>query len=257
MGLAFSELGAGGETIIILHGLFGSRRNWAAIARKLAVNNRVLTLDLPNHGASSWTGSMSYELLSESISDFIVEHELKDATVLGHSMGGKVAMTLALTQPDLIKRLIVADIAPVEYHHDNFSVITALESVDLKSIKTRSDADKHLMEKISEPMMRLFLLQNLVHSEDQYKWRINIPVIKKGLPSLHGFPSFSENIFFNGPTLFLAGARSDFIEPNHHKNIAHLFPKSSIINIAGAGHWIHADNPEAFINSVVQFISSS
>ena len=257
MRLAFSELGAGGETIIILHGLFGSSRNWAAIARKLSVNNRVLTLDLPNHGASSWTGSMSYELLSESISDFIVEHELKDATVLGHSMGGKVAMTLALTQPDLIKRLIVADIAPVEYNHDNLSVVTALEDVDLKSIKMRNDADKHLMRKISEPMMRSFLLQNLVYSDAQYKWRINIPVIKKSLPSLHGFPSFSENIFFNGPTMFLAGARSDFIEPNHHKNITHLFPKSSIFNIAGAGHWLHADNPEAFVDAVFQFIRSS
>ncbi len=257
MRLAYSELGAGGETIIVLHGLFGSSRNWLAIARKLSVNNRVLTLDLPNHGASSWTDSVSYESLSRSILDFMVEYGLETATVLGHSMGGKVAMTMALTQPELIKRLIVADIAPVEYKHDNLSVITALEGVDLKSIKTRNDADKHLMKKIPEPMVRSFLLQNLVYSEDQYKWRINIPVIKKSLPSLHGFPFFSENIFFNGPTMFLAGARSDFIEPNHHKNITHLFPKSSIVNIAGAGHWLHADNPEAFVDAVFQFIRSS
>ena len=257
MRLAFSEIGAGGETIIILHGLFGSGKNWAKVARKLSVNNRVLTLDLPNHGASSWTDSVSYELLSKIILEFMVEHDVEGATVLGHSIGGKIAMTMALTQPELIKRLIVADIAPVEYNRDSLPVITALENVDLTSIKTRNAADKYLMKHIPEQMLRSFLLQNLVYSDNKYKWRINIPVIKKGLPNLHGFPSFSENVFFKGPTLFLAGTRSDFIEPNHHTTIKHLFPESSIINIADAGHWLHADNPEAFIDTVFQFISSS
>jgi pimeloyl-ACP methyl ester carboxylesterase len=256
MRLKFSEFGAGGEVIIILHGLFGSSRNWTSIARKLSVNNRVLTLDLPNHGASSWTDSVSYELLSKLISEFMVEHDLEGATVLGHSMGGKIAMTMALTQPELIKRLIVADIAPVEYNHDNLSVITALEDVDLSSIKTRNEVDKQLTKKIPEQTMRSFLLQNLVYSENKYKWRINIPVIKKSLPRLRGFPSFKENIFFNGPTLFLAATRSNFIEADHHRTINHLFPKSSIINIADAGHWLHADNAKAFLGSVFQFISS-
>ena len=257
MRLAFSELGAGGETILMLHGLFGSRGNWTTIAKELSISNRVLTLDLPNHGASGWTNSVSYELLSKLILDFMSEHDLRDVTVLGHSMGGKIAMTMALSQSELIKRIIVADIAPVEYNHDNLAIITALEEMDLSSIRIRNDADKYLMRKIPEKMTRSFLLQNLVRSGNNYKWRINIPVIKKGLPSLHGFPYFSENVFFDGSTLFLAGAESDFIEPHHYSTINCLFPKSSIINIAGAGHWLHADAPEAFINRIFQFISSS
>ena len=254
MKLAFSDLGAGGEPVVILHGLFGSSRNWAAIARKLSVTNRILTLDLPNHGASSWTDFVSYESLSQIISEFIVEHDLKGATVLGHSMGGKIAMTMALTEPELISRLIIADIAPVEYNHDNLSIIAALESINLSSVRSRSDADKLLMEKIPEQILRSFLLQNLVRNENQYEWRINIPVLKAGLPNLHGFPSFSEKFFFAGPTLFLAGARSDFIEPNHHQEITRLFPKSSVIKIANAGHWLHADNPEVFLQSVMRFM---
>ena len=165
MRLAYSDLGTLGEPIVILHGLFGSRSNWAAIAKKLSVNNRVLMLDLPNHGASSWTDSINYEQLSNIISEFLVEHDLKGATILGHSMGGKVAMTMALKQPELIGRLIVADIAPVNYNHDNLSIITALEDVDLNLIKTRSDADKQLIKSIPEKMVRSFLLQNLVHGQ--------------------------------------------------------------------------------------------
>jgi len=184
----------------------------------------------------------------------MVENDLKGATVLGHSMGGKIAMTIALTEPELIGRLIIADIAPVKYNHDNLSIIVALESINLSSVTSRSDADKLLMEKIPEQILRSFLLQNLVRSENQYEWRINISVLKAGLPNLHGFPAFSEKVFFAGPTLFLAGARSDFIEPNHHQEITRLFPKSSVIKIANAGHWLHADNPEVFLQSVMRFM---
>ena len=135
MKLEFRELGAG-EPIVILHGLFGSSRNWMSIARELSVANHIFTLDLPNHGESSWMEEMSYEGLSSIIAEFLVKNDLKGATVLGHSMGGKVAMTMALTEPELIGRLIVVDIAPVEYDHDNLSIINALESIKLTLVKT-------------------------------------------------------------------------------------------------------------------------
>jgi pimeloyl-ACP methyl ester carboxylesterase len=257
MRLAYSDLGTLGEPIVILHGLFGSSRNWAAIAKKFSVSHRVFMLDLPIHGASVWTDTIDYEQMYNIISEFLVEHDLKGATILGHSMGGKVAMTLALKQPELIGRLIVADIAPVKYNHDNLSIITALEDVDLNLIKIRSDADKQLIKSIPEQMMRSFLLQNLVHGEYHYEWRINIPVLKKSLSTLQAFPSFSKNVLFDGPTLFLAGIRSDFIEQKHHKRIANFFPGSSIVEIADAGHWLHADNPNDFISSVTHFVSST
>ncbi|MEE3000583.1 MAG: alpha/beta fold hydrolase [Pseudomonadota bacterium] len=253
MNLASRELGDG-EPIVILHGLFGSNRNWMSIARKLSATNRVLALDLPNHGESSWSDSMSYDFLSEIISNFIVEHDLKGATVLGHSMGGKIAMTLALTEPELIDRLIIADIAPVNYTHDNLSIITALESLDLALVKNRGDADIELREKIPDREMRAFLLQNLVYNDKRYEWRINMPVIKAYLADLEGFPSFSEQVFFEGPTLFLSGVDSDFIEPDHHKIISRLFPESSIVNIENAGHWLHVDNSKSFLQCVLRFI---
>ncbi len=252
--LVYDDLGGEDRPIIILHGLFGFRRNWLRIARKLSVTNRVLALDLPNHGESSWTDVMSYGFLSEIISKFIVEHDLKGATVLGHSMGGKIAMTLALTEPELIGRLIIADIAPVNYTHDNLSIITALESLDLALVKNRGDADTKLREKIPHKEIRAFLLQNLVYNDKRYEWRINMPVIKAYLADLQGFPSFSEQVFFEGPTLFLSGVDSDFIEPDHHKIISRLFPVSSIINIENAGHWLHVDNSKSFLRCVLRFI---
>lgn len=254
--LAYDDLGGDGRPIIILHGLFGSRRNWLRMARTLSTTNRVLALDLPNHGGSNWADIMSYGFLSEIIAKFIVEHDLKGATVLGHSMGGKIAMTLALTEPELIGRLIIADIAPVNYIHDNLSIITALESLDLTLLKNRGDADVELREKIPHRAKRAFLLQNLVYNEKRYQWRINIPVIKAGLADLQGFPSFSEQVFFDGPTLFLAGVDSDFIEPDHHKIIMRLFPESSIVNIENAGHWLHVDNSKSFLQCVLRFIES-
>jgi len=253
--LAFTEIGEG-EPLVILHGLFGSSRNWASIARSLSDTYRVLTVDLPNHGASDWTDTVSYEGLAQATADFLIEQNLQRAAVLGHSMGGKTAMTLALTQPALIGRLIVADIAPVPYDHDNLAVISALDAVDLSRVKARDDAEVQLAKNISDRMMRAFLMQNLVRNGDHYEWRINIAGLKAGLPNLHGFPAVPEGVHFEGPALFIAGGESDYIEPDHHEEIYRLFPKSSVIDLTNAGHWLHADNPEAFVQTVRDFLAS-
>ena len=253
--LTSRETGAG-EPIVILHGLFGSARNWQSIAQKLSISNHVFTIDLPNHGSSGWTNCMSYGNLSRIISKFIVENNIEGATVLGHSLGGKLAMVIALTKPALVGRLIVADIAPVKYDHDNLSVVKALECVDLSLVKTRGDADWYLKKNIRQQAMRSFLLQNLVSDGDRYKWRINITAIKANLHKIQGFPSFTDDTFYNGPTLFVAAANSEFIHPTHDYKIKRFFPNSSLVKIANAGHWIHADNPEAFLSSITGFIRS-
>ncbi len=253
--LTSRQTGAG-EPIVILHGLFGSARNWQSIAQKLSISNHIFTIDLPNHGSSGWTNCMSYDNLSRIISKFIVENNIEGATVLGHSLGGKLAMVITLTKPELVGRLIVVDIAPVKYDHDNLSVVKALECVDLSLVKTRGDADWYLKKNIRQQAMRSFLLQNLVSDGDGYKWRINIPAIKANLYKIGGFPSFADDIFYNGPTLFVAGANSEFIHPTHDYKIKRFFPNSSLVKIANAGHWIHADNPEAFLSSITGFIRS-
>ena len=257
--LAFTDTGdsvAQGEPLIILHGLFGSSRNWASIAKLLSNQRRVLTVDLPNHGASYWTEMVSYEKMAEATAGFIVEKNLQGSALFGHSMGGKTAMTLALTKPDLIGKLIIADIAPVSYDHDNLAVISALCSVDLNAVKTRNDAEALLAETIPDRMMRGFLLQNLVRNGDHYEWRINLAGLKEGLPNLHGFTAYPDEVRFEGPSLFVAGTESDYIELEHHEEINRLFPNASLVDIANAGHWLHADNPGAFVLAVREFLAA-
>ncbi|MBT3989952.1 MAG: alpha/beta fold hydrolase [Rhodospirillaceae bacterium] len=258
MTLAFTDTGNGdgnGETLVILHGLFGSGRNWASIARALSDTYRVLTVDLPNHGASSWTETITYEGLAQATANFLTEQGLQGAALLGHSMGGKTAMTMALKRPELISSLIVADIAPVPYDHDNLAVISALDAVDLTTVKVRDDAEAQLAEHISDRMMRAFLLQNLVRDGDHYEWRINLAGLKAGLPNLHGFPVIPEEVRFEKPAIFIAGAESDYVEPDHHEEIDRLFPNSSVVDLTNAGHWLHADNPEAFVQTVRGFLA--
>ena len=253
MTLAFTEIGEG-EPIVILHGLFGSGRNWASIAKALADTYRVITVDLPNHGASEWTERVTYQGLAEATANFLTQHDLQGCTLLGHSMGCKTAMTLALSQGELISRLIVADIAPVPYDHDNLAVIEALAAVDLASVKSRNEAEAQMAVHISDRMLRAFLLQNLRREGDGYQWRINLEGLKASLPDLHGFPEFDTT--FEKPAVFIAGAESDFVEPEHHAEIDRLFPNSSVVDLTYAGHWLHADNPKAFIQAVVQFLNA-
>lgn len=253
MTLAFTEIGAG-EPLVILHGLFGSGRNWASVGKALADTYLVITVDLPNHGASDWTYTVTYEGLAEATANFLTQHDLQGCTLLGHSMGGKTAMTLALSQSELIGGLIVADIAPVPYDHDNLAVIEALAAVDLSGVKSRDDAEVQMAEKISDRMLRAFLLQNLRREGDGFIWQINLAGLKASINDLHGFPEFDTT--FDKPAIFIAGAESDFVEPAHHEEIDRLFPNSSVVDLPHAGHWLHADNPKAFVQAVREFLNA-
>lgn len=237
--------------LLILHGLFGSATNWRSIARQLSVQQSVYTLDLRNHGASFWDDTMNYPALAEDVARFIAQHELGSVHLIGHSMGGKTAMTLALTRPELVARLVVVDIAPVAYAHTHAPFIDALLQLDLNKLSNRSEADQLLREAIPEDGVRLFLLQNLVQQDGAFRWRINLPVLRAAMPALIGFPDLTAQ--YAGPALFLYGENSDYVLPRHTATIRRYFPNAQLQAVAGAGHWLHAEQPALMIATAQQF----
>ena len=254
MKLAFTEYGEG-RPLVILHGLFGSGRNWAGIAKKLAPSWRVLTVDLRNHGASPWDAAMTYSEMAQDVLDLIEAEALEQPVLLGHSMGGKAAMVAALTDPDAIGALIVADIAPVSYDHSNEPYVDAMRSIDLTTVKRRGDADAALAKVVPEPGLRGFLLHNLVLEGEGPRWRLNLDVIGASIPSLTGFPDPVAGAAYPGPSLFVAGEKSDYVRSDHHVVIRDLFPAASIQSIPGAGHWLHAEKPAEFLDLVTDFLT--
>ena len=243
-----------GPPLLILHGLFGSARNWSSFARSLAETHRVYALDLRNHGSSPWSSAMSYREMAEDVRDFMARHGLSGAAVLGHSMGGKTAMVLALHHGDAVGALCVVDIAPVPYGHTHLPFIAAMQAVDLSGVTRRSQVNEHLKSSIEDPMLRNFLLQNLVLTAGALAWRINLAALAANMDALIGFPTEIEGQSYGGPALFAAGAKSDYLLPDHHGTIRRLFPAAEIHVIPDAGHWVHAEQPEALRARVVAFL---
>ncbi len=253
MKLASTEFGDG-PALIILHGLFGSARNWSTIARHLASSHRVIALDLRNHGDSPWAGTMTYAEMAEDVAEFIAASGLDRPSVLGHSMGGKVAMTLALGRHVALGKLVVVDIAPVPYDGGFGDYVEAMSAVDLRSVDRRADADAALAGTVDDPALRAFLLQNLIARDGSYVWRINLPAIGAGLPGLSDFSLTDPASAFAGAALFIAGGRSRYVAAGHHATIRRLFPGAEISVLDGAGHWPHAEQPEKFIALVAPFL---
>ncbi|MCP1673325.1 pimeloyl-ACP methyl ester carboxylesterase [Natronocella acetinitrilica] len=250
--LHYREQGSG-TPLLILHGLFGSSANWGRLATRLAEDYRVIVADLRNHGRSPHDADMSYPDLAADVDALMDRLDVSSATVLGHSMGGKTAMTLALQQPDRIERLIIADIAPVPYHGDSHEgLIDALSGLDLASIGSRRDAFDALEPAIPEAGVRQFLLTNLEQGPDGWSWRVPLQYLRDNLAVVRDFPDFTSS--FGQPTLFLHGGDSDYVLPEHHSAIRKLFPKSTIVGLKGCGHWLHVDDPDGFHAAVKQFL---
>jgi pimeloyl-ACP methyl ester carboxylesterase len=243
-----------GPPVLILHGLFGSARNWSSFAKSLAETRRVYALDLRNHGNSPWSSAMSYREMAEDVRDFMARHGLAGAAILGHSMGGKTAMVLALHHGEVVGALCVVDIAPVPYSHTHLPFIAAMQAVDLSGATRRSQANEQLKSSIEDPMLRNFLLQNLVLTEGALAWRINLAALAANMDALIGFPTETEGQSYNGPTLFAAGGKSDYVRPDHHEAIIRLFPAVEIHVIPDAGHWVHAEQPAALCARVGTFL---
>lgn len=242
--LAFEESGDG-PAVVILHGLFGSSRNWRSVARALAATHRVLCVDLRNHGLSPWDASMSYPEMADDVRELIHAQGLEDPTVIGHSMGGKAALVLALETPDLLERLIVVDIAPVSYA-DRFSkYVEAMRSVDTHSLKKRIDAMRALSERIQDADVVGFLMQNLVPRDGHFDWRVNLTAIGASIPTLSGFPNIALAKCRTATTL-IRGSMSDYVQETDVSAFRAAFPNLDVVDVDGAGHWVHADRPVQF-----------
>jgi len=249
-----------GPPIVVLHGLLGAARNWMAIAKRLGQDHAVHALDLRNHGRSPWIDGMTYRAMAADVARYIDAAGLDRPTVVGHSMGGKAAMALALAAPDRVGRLVVADIAPVAYERGRRSgfidYIEAMAALDLGSIARRADADAALAEAIPETPVRSFLLQNLVPEGESFRWRCNLDALAAGMADILGFPEGLLDAAYERPTLFLTGADSNYVTAAHRPLIRRLFPSARFVSLKGAGHWLHADQPRPFMEAVRGFIAA-
>ena len=251
--LAISHFGDPSDLppILIAHGLFGSARNWNVIAKRMSETRQVISVDMRNHGQSPWANSHEYADLAADLAE-VIGTLGGQADIVGHSMGGKASMALALLHPEQVRRLIVADIAPVPYGHTQVQLIHAMQALDLSKIETRRDADEALQTTVPEGGVRAFLLQSL--DVKRRAWRLNLDVLETFMPKIIGWPKIAGQ--FDGPTLFLSGAASDYVRPEHRDPIRALFPAARFAKIPGAGHWLHADKPREFEATVAAYLNA-
>lgn len=241
--------------LLIAHGLYGSARNWGVIARRLADTRDVVAVDMRNHGESPRHTAHGYPEMAADLAGVIHALGRGPVDLLGHSMGGKAAMHLALTEGALLRRLVVADIAPVAYTHDQTRHVDAMRALDLTGLATRGEADRRLSVTIPDPALRAFFLQSLdLKSPGGPRWRLNLDVLAAEMPRIVGWPGTQGA--FDGPALFLTGAESRYVLPEHRDTIRALFPKARFAKLPGAGHWLHADRPREFEETVRVFLTA-
>ncbi len=243
MKLATSIVGEG-PPLVVAHGLFGSGRNWGVIAKRLSDERKVITVDMRNHGDSPWSDDSSYAAMAADLAD-AAPHPFD---ICGHSMGGKAAMTLALTKPEAVSRLIVVDIAPVAYGHSQIELIEAMRRVEVNSATRRSEVEID----VDDPGVRAFLLQSLDLSER--RWRLNLDVLAAQMDDLVGWAELDGR--FNGPALFLRGGASDYVTDAGVEKIMQLFPAAEVETIEGAGHWLHAERPRDVEAAIRRFLQA-
>ena len=255
MKLYYKSYGAG-DPIVILHGMFGLGDNWRTIARLMEAEYQCILVDLRNHGRSPHDDVMNYEVMADDVLELMGDLDLDDAVLLGHSMGGKVAMQFALTYPEMTEKLIVVDIAPKQYpsHHDN--VIDAIEAIHPDLLKTRDEAETILRSYLGNDESTVqFIMKNLSRKpENGFEWKPNMPVIiaaydqlMQGVTGMHPYL---------GPVVFIKGEHSDYVTEKDMPVILQIFPSASLVSIPGTGHWVHADSPNLFTQTVVSFLKS-
>jgi esterase len=243
--------GPEGVPLVIAHGLFGSAKNWGAVAKRLSAGRRVVAVDMRDHGDSPWDPDHSYPALAADLAAVVGEFG-GQADVLGHSMGGKAAMVFALAQPDAVRRLVVADIAPVAYGHTQMGFVEAMRGLDLAGIRRRSEADRALAYAVPDRGVRAFLLQSLAIEPEGARWKLNLDVLGAEMERIMGFPEVAAR--YDGPALFLRGETSDYVRDAHEPTMRRLFPQAELETLEGAGHWLHAEAPEAFAAVVSEFL---
>jgi pimeloyl-ACP methyl ester carboxylesterase len=255
MQLHYQSLGQG-QPLVLLHGLFGSGDNWGTVAKHFSQHYQVISVDLRNHGRSPHSDSQSYADMADDLLELCDALGLDNIHLLGHSMGGKVALQFATQHPDRVKKLIVVDMAPRAYADAHTHLINAMLAVDLSTLQSRSEVDKVLSSKIPEAMVRQFLLMNLVKSEtNQSKanlaWRINLPALKANYPNLSA--AVCEHARYEKPCLFIRGEHSDYVQDHDIAEIKAVFTQAQFVDLP-TGHWVHAEQPQAFITTIEKFL---
>jgi len=248
--LHVNEAGAG-LPVVFLHGLFGMARNFGSAQRTLATRFRILALDMRNHGASPHQAGMAYPDLAADVRETMLAHGIEHAAIVGHSMGGKTAMALALQWPEMVSRLLVSDIAPVVYTHGNDQIAAAMQAIPLRPDLTRQEADRLLQDAVPAPEVRAFLLQNLRFGAEP-AWRIGLDEIAAAVPDLEGWVDLPGP--YPGPSLFVTGANSRYVRVEDRPAIKALFPTARFVAVKNAGHWVHADNPAGFQSVLEAFL---
>jgi pimeloyl-ACP methyl ester carboxylesterase len=267
--LASRTVGDAGPRVVFVHGLFGQGRNWTTIAKGLADRHRVTLIDLPNHGHSPWTDRVDYLDMAEKLAAELAALG-EPATLVGHSMGGKVAMQLALRDPELLRALVVVDVAPSDYPEAGARTddpdeeatpfagyIAAMRALDLEGLQSRDEADEALRAAVPSRMVRSFLLQSLVRDGAAgWRWRLNLAALARDLGHLRSFPEPPPGARFDGPVLWVAGANSTYILPEDRARMDELFPSTRLVKIKNAGHWVHSEQPEVFLETVRRFLDA-
>lgn len=251
MNLFFREMGEG-QPLIILHGLFGSSDNWLTIGKTLSESYKVYLLDQRNHGQSPHSDEFNYSAMALDLENFISDHKIDNPIIIGHSMGGKTAMQYAVNNPHGWMKLIVVDIAPKPYpvHHD--SILKGLQSLDLANLSSRNEADKLLSKYVPEIGVRQFLLKNLSRDSDGFTWKINLPVISQNIEIIG--EGLNGRLEETKPVLFINGAKSNYIKSSDIDLIESSFPGAVVDTIENAGHWVHAERTEEFMNILNAFL---
>jgi pimeloyl-ACP methyl ester carboxylesterase len=258
-GLSTTQLGATGPRVVFLHGLFGQGKNWNTIAKALSESARVTLVDLPNHGESAWTDHFSYPEMAGTVAELLMAEGQGDPyAVVGHSMGGKVAMTLALLHPELVERLCVVDVSPVstEEVSEFTTFVRGMRAIDLETLTDRKDADTQLTPYVSDASIRSFLLQNLRRDDSTsngWRWRLNLQMLGDHLGEMGGWPELHTQPY-TGRVLWVAGAASSYVKPEYAAAMRKLFPRVHLITIKGAGHWVHSEQPEVFLEIMRRFL---
>ena len=258
MELNYRQYSENGAPVLVLHGLFGSLSNWGWHCKQLAQQYAVYGVDLRNHGDSPHSDQLDYQVMAEDVRQLIVRLGLESCCIVGHSMGGKVAMQLALSFPDLIEKLVIVDIAPVSYPEDadgHMNVLAAMDAVKLGEIKSRTQAEVTIEDYIPQEATRKFLLTNLVRNkEGSFEWRLDKDSIRKNYANLRA--ELIATMSFLKPVLFIKGSLSTYIKPEHEAQIKELFPAASVKLLMDAGHWLHAEQPQALQKILLKFLSS-
>lgn len=248
------QLTGEGPLVVLIHGLFGSFENLGGLSRALHEDFQILNVDVRNHGRSAHSDDISYPLMAADLAETLASLNLEPFAIVGHSMGGKIAMQYALSSLPAPQRLVIADIAPVSYTPRHQRIFAGLSAIDLDNLASRTAAEQQLAVFIDEPGVRQFLLKSLDKTAQGFSWRFNLPALMTHYNALISAPT-TDGVF-TGPTLFIKGANSDYILPEHRSTIMTSFPAAQAKVISGAGHWLHAEKPQAFNRIVRDFLLS-